>query len=93
METNVQGQDVSPNDAKRVLPAVPIDGDGQVLHEGDRVIEFIPMVTMIIGSHNVFMEHFIKTKITRMFLNGILLMMMVKNVPFWKCCLSLRHSR
>lgn len=40
METKVQGQDVSPNDAKRVLPAVPIDGDGQVLHEGDRVYSY-----------------------------------------------------
>lgn len=27
-------------DAKRVLPAVPIDGDGQVLHEGDRVYSY-----------------------------------------------------
>ena len=40
METNVQGLGVSPNDAKRVLPAVPIDGDGQVLHEGDRVYSY-----------------------------------------------------
>ena len=40
METNVQGLDGSPNDAKRVLPAVPIDGDGQVLHEGDRVYSY-----------------------------------------------------
>ncbi len=26
--------------AKPVLPAVPIDGDGQVLHEGDRVYSY-----------------------------------------------------
>ena len=40
IETNVQGLDVSPNDAKRVLPAVHIDGDGQVLDEGDRVYSY-----------------------------------------------------
>ena len=38
METNVQGQDVSQNDAKRVLPAVFLDGNGNELKKGDKVI-------------------------------------------------------
>jgi len=38
METNIQGQDVSPNDAKRVLPAVFLDGNGNELKNGDKVI-------------------------------------------------------
>jgi hypothetical protein len=30
----------SRNDGNTVLPAVPLDGDGQVLHEGDRVYSY-----------------------------------------------------
>lgn len=30
----------SRNDGNIVLPAVPLDGDGQVLHEGDRVYSY-----------------------------------------------------
>ena len=30
----------SRNDGNTVLPAVPFDGDGQVLHEGDRVYSY-----------------------------------------------------
>ena len=40
MSNQVEGQSVSPNDAKPKLPAVPIDGDGHVLHEGDRVYSY-----------------------------------------------------
>lgn len=30
----------SRNDGNTMLPAVPLDGDGQVLHEGDRVYSY-----------------------------------------------------
>jgi len=30
----------SRNDGNTVLPAVPLDGDGQLLHEGDRVYSY-----------------------------------------------------
>jgi hypothetical protein len=40
MENEITINHENGNDAKRVLPAVPIDGDGQVLHEGDRVYSY-----------------------------------------------------
>lgn len=40
MENNVQGLDVSKNEDKRVLSAMLLDCDGQILHEMDRVYSY-----------------------------------------------------
>jgi hypothetical protein len=37
---NVDLKDETPTFGNVLLPAVPIDGDGQVLHEGDRVYSY-----------------------------------------------------
>jgi len=40
MSNQVEGESVTPNDAKPVLAAVPLDGDGQRLQDGDRVYSY-----------------------------------------------------
>jgi hypothetical protein len=81
---------VSKNEQVYTSPAVPIDGDGQVLHEGDRVYSY--------GYDDKWKPQRIygtlhKNEDFPEVSEWYIAYDEVKSVPFWKCRLSLRHSR